>query len=161
MLIIAFTMSNSSDFFLSRDTLVHMPQRIQAEISASLETSLRSNLQPLEAIVHLHHSNAVESQEKSTELAIQAVGDHNKETIELIRSHNLESRHMTTILQAKLEQMGVVISSIEHSLRHLLFFQQNPDNDHFDNELQRALSTMLQGIYLLVAAIQQLTRALL
>jgi hypothetical protein len=142
-----------------------MPQRMQAEISASLDTSLpaclQSSFQPLQATLNHHHRSTTESVETSTKRVVKTVKDGNEETTELIQSHNLESRHEMNSLQVKLEQINFVILSIQRSLQRLPLLQQNAVTEHCDADLQKAIRSILQSIWSLVSGLQQLTRAIL
>jgi C4-type Zn-finger protein len=142
-----------------------MPQRIQEQISATVDTSLpaclRSSIQPLQNSMNLQHRNILTLQEESTQRVIQTVQDHSQAAVELIRSRSTESRNATVGLQVKLEQISSVIFSIHRSLQRLPLIQQNVITEHGDNDLQKAMGSILQSILLLVSGLQQLTRALL
>jgi signal transduction histidine kinase len=111
--------------------------------------------------MNLQHRDILTLQETSTERVVQTVQDHSQAAVKLIRSQSTESRNATAGLQAKLEQIGSVIFSIQRSLQRLPLIQQNAITEHCDTELQKAMGSILQSILLLVSGLQQLTRALL
>jgi hypothetical protein len=100
-------------------------------------------------------------EKKSTERVILAVESNNEKALEAIHSQNIEGRTTSTNLQIKLEQIGSVIVSIHQLLHRLPSSQRNLLATNSDSELQQAMRSIFQSIWLLISGLQQLIGALL